>query len=288
MNRAKHKITIAAGTLFIGCLILLMAKMNSPFGGSFWLAFYGVLIGLLSLFAVLGIHLIQKEKRVLKILAFLPILMAFIGSVLLLVASWDYRLLLPMTSANPLSVELYQQDIDYLESILPSHPGYTNNIEGASGPIFRELKQASKSHDRDAFVFGVIRLIGLFQDGHSYVPPFQIYNQTRYLPLSGFYFEDGFYILSAANEYEALVNKQLLAINGVSIEDIFKEVLLHTGPENQWNAKSRLNFYLFSSNFLHSLGTLEDNRSAHIQYLDEAGIRQEISVHSEPFFNWLF
>lgn len=269
-------------------LLILFIKKNSPFGWVFWLGLYGFVISCILLITYVGLQLIHRRKRVLKFLAVLPFLCSLLLLLFLIFMSWDYRFLLPITTVQDLSLKEYKEDLYYFHSQLKSHPNYTSSIEAIVNQEIDKLHTKSRRLDRDELVKELMKLIGLFKDGHSFLLPFQVYNQSRYFPLTGYYFDDGFFILTTSDEYQELKHKKLLKVNGVNIDTLFHDIKKLVGAENEFNAKSRLNYYLFSENILRMLGIVHKNRPAIFTYLDDLGKVQELKVQSEPFANWIF
>ncbi len=275
-------------TLLVISLAVLFLKRTSPFGLVFWGAWYTGIVSICGLVLAVGVILIRKKTLFPKIVSLIPLFLGLVMLALFFMSIWDYRMIVPITSANDLSAVAYEDDIAYLKVKLRQHPAYTTQMEGMINQKLAKFDFEKDLVSRNEFVLTVTSLVGLFQDGHSFVPPIQVFNKARYLPLSGYYFGDGYYILDAADKYSVLKNTQLLAINGQSFEAVYAKLKAAFGPENEWNAKSRLNHYLFSANTLESLGILESDQCATISYRDHDGNEQEIKVSSEPFLNWFF
>lgn len=268
--------------------VILFLKRESPFGLIFFIALNLFILSLIGLLFFLGRHLYHKKSPLLKLISFIPFL--FSGMLLLtyILVTIDYRILLPITSANSLSPSELAQDLDFLKTTLRGHPAYDTHVDSIVSIKMNRLLLNTDLINRDQFITELMGIIGLFKDGHSYLPPIQVYNRSRYFPLVCHYFEDGLYILNASDAYSELKNKKLLKINSTAIDSIVANINELSGPENIWNAKSRLNLYLFSANTLKGLNIIPDDRQAIITFREKDGNETSVEISSAPFFNWLF
>ncbi|QSE98044.1 S41 family peptidase [Fulvivirga lutea] len=266
---------------FIISLLIILLKQSSPFGWIFSLAlnlFFACVVAFL-LFG--GLHLWYKNKVLSRIFSSLILAFALLIGAIQLLINIDYRLVLPLTSTD-MSQEDWQEDINFLQSKIVGHPAVKADVILPRKINYKNLEGLSD----DDKLLEIIRQVSVFKDGHSYVPPFQLYNQSQYLPLKGYYFDDGYYVLAAASEYQELVGKQILKIGGVSIEHIFNQVIEITGPENEYNAKYRFDFYLYNLNLLKSLKVVDGDKVP-IIYRDNEK-ENVVTVKGGSFINWLF
>lgn len=283
----KKGIAFLLGVLLLS-LLILFSKKGSPFGPLFntSLLLFAVSVG--GLFFVPGYALVKRAAKLHRIFGGLLVLAALLIVVSSLLAHWDYRILLPMTTFNELSSTEYKEDVAFFAATLQKHPAYKQVFDTVAIDDLNQLRLNAEKLSRIEYVKELMALVGKFRDGHSFVLPFQLFNRSRYLPLTGYYFEDGFFITTTSDEYEELKNKKLTKINQVDVELIVAKIEALSGPENEWNGKSRLNPYLFSMDVLSCLDIVEDEREALISYQDENGNEASVLLSSEPFINWFF
>ena len=283
----KRNVIALTIVLIVGWAFLV-TKLSSPFGLLFQLGYYFVAVSSIGLLICLGFYLFHKRSGYLRVLSFLTLITSTIFTIIFLVMAWDYRILLPITKSRTLTPEELTEDFDELKSIMKTHPGYTPEINSVL--LLGETKNVmmNPAVNRNNYIGKISSLLGMFHDGHSYVPTMQIYNKSRYLPLAGFLFEDGFIITRTSDEYETLKNKKLIAINGFPLTGVLEKIAKLTGPENLSNELSRINNYIFSANTLFSLGIIPTADEAALNFIDENGRSKTLSVASEPFINWVF
>ena len=277
----RHRIVQVSAVFFVVCVILVIAKTSSPFGVVFWTGFYLGLLFLIMLVVSLAVYLAGKTSLVLKILSIIPFLMALIMFVVFIMGANDYRSIIPFFISKDLSAMQLADDVDYLEEILHSHPAWTD-----SGKHILLTLRSKTEFTNDEFTMEVSKVIASFNDGHSFVPTTQLFNKSRFLPLAGFWFDEGFYITDAASEYAELINGKVISYNDVPISEIFERMQPFIGAENKWNLKSRASYYLFSTYSLRHAGIIE-GETVSIQF-EVDGSRKSIVVDSEPFANWFF
>ncbi len=272
-------------SIWLVSLFLLILKFSSPFGFWFDLGSYGFAICSAMLLLKVGIWL-WRRSIVLKIVAMIPSLIALIIVILTAIIAIDYRLLLPNVPASNLTKAEWETDLTFLRDKLKGHPGYNPQIDSLLNHKMSRLRANLNNFTNGEKLREIINLVGTYEDGHSFVTPFQAYTKSKYFPLKGYYFDDGYYVLHASSQYDRLVNKQITHINGKEIEAVINLIHEYSGPENPWNGKHRLDFYLHNSNFLESLGVI-DGETATYTYL-EGTTPKTIDVKPSSFLNWLF
>lgn len=273
-----------SATLVLSVFVVFI-KASSPFGWLFTNALNLSAISLVSIISLAGILFWKKKSYYRWFAPFLFALSLFIALVGVIMHV-DYRVLLPITQATSLSHGEWQEDVEFLRTKLETHPAYNDSLNTIISEQLNSFVSEIDITNRDQKLLQIIKLVAVFKDGHSFVPPFQVSNRSRYFPLNGFYFDDGYYVLAAATEYRTLVNKKVTKIGSEDIKGIFGQVEQIAGPENPWNAKYRFDFYVYSANLLQSLGII-DNDYLKVTYLD-ANEEREVYVKSAPFMNWMF
>ena len=285
---SSKKISALFIFFLISSIVILFLKRNSPFGLLFWLGFYLFLFTLFGLLFYMGLSLWKKKNYVSKTFAILFLSITGVALLITIIGSYDYRILLPMTTSNDLSKAEFEKDMQFFDSIVRTHPGFTKELDSLITTKSNSIYSRGYDQRREDMIREITTIIALFKDGHSFVPPFQVYNRSRYFPISGYQFNDGYYILETAQEYQSLINNKLLKINGVNIDEVLEQIDSYTGPENPYNAIARSNMFLFSASILLNLGIIENNKHCILTYKDEKGNEKNKKIKSSPFVNWAF
>ena len=274
---SRTRYSVFALALFIA-IIILAYKLKSPFGFIFWTGFYLFWLGLIGLISALALHLFSKRKFLTRGLSFLLGIVVIGLSSLVIIGTFDYRKILPLTTTN-LKFAQIEEDVAHFNQSYRQHPAIKDSIRISSIlPVKSDTDLLSHLHKTTAKL----------EDGHSYVTPFQFFDRSRYIPLQGHLFDDGFYILKTSSEYNSCKGLKLVEINGIPIQDVISIIRNRSGAENQWNAYSRLNFYLFSVSFLEYIGITDNNRDLIWTFENPDGELVKKNFHSEPFLNYLF
>ncbi len=281
-----NKITVISFGILIIAVIILSIKLSSPFGDLFWAGVYLFIIGLIGSLYEISLLLWKWNAFGKLISLFTFFLTALVLIISLLITTIDYRTLTPFQTARTLPSDEWNDDIDELHNNLKRHPGYHAKAATVDS-LIRNFKNVTTESDKDDKLLMIIQLLGTFNDGHTLVIPFQIFNKTRCLPIYGYYFEDGFYILKSASEYEELIGKKIQIIGNTPIDEVFEAVISAYGAENEWNARYRFPIYMVNINLLSSLGITDPEGPTTITYQDNDQLKT-IEVYSEPFFNWFY
>lgn len=280
MKRPKWLLTSA-----VACSIVLIAfKFSDPFGWPFFLGFFGFFFSAGFLLFLVALHLLLVRtwlKIVLGIMALLPGIVLIVAGVLFAI---DYRLLLPGFHSEDPTQEDWQADYLTLKEELLKHPAFRDSLDEtflADSTDFRQLGPPQS-------LVALMKLAGRLPDGHTYIHPLQPAVRSRYVPLVGYLFDDGYYILRAANRYEDLVGKKVISINGTPIKELVRRIMPLAGPENAWQGKFQLDLYIFSTTVLTGLGILASDDECNIEVEDGDGLVSIRMVGSVPFANWFF
>ncbi|RNC85702.1 MAG: hypothetical protein ED557_02715 [Balneola sp.] len=273
--------------LLIVSFSILIYCFPEPFGGLFRLGLAGLALGVIGGFWMTGAFL-WKKKLFSKIVASLLFLFSGLILVLTILITIDYRSLIPITPIAPLSASEWNEDLNYLKETIGTHPSYLPEINTELEKAFSVFEANLTNTSRDEKLLQLTSMVGLLEDGHSFIFPFQAFNQSAYLPLYGYYFGDGYFVLDAFSKYDDLIGKRIIEIEGIGIEKLFEEISESTGPENIWNAKYRFNFFINNVNLLSSLGILDqEKKEVKVTYLENEH-PVSILIKPEPFFTWGF
>jgi uncharacterized protein (TIGR03437 family) len=145
-----------------------------------------------------------------------------------------------------------QQDLNYIANTLPQldrnffyqlDPG---TYQQAVGALQARITTATDAE----FYVGLQQLVAMSNDPHTNLNLAYVYGL---LPLSLYWFEDGLFVTAAAPEYAKTIGTQLIAVNGMPIDQV-EQRLGTTFPyaNNQW-FHSQIPTYVTSSFMLQGL-----------------------------------
>lgn len=282
LETMKTLLLLLAGLVFSG--IWLFLKINDPFGAGFWIPLYSLLF--LTTFVLIWVarFFLIKRKLWLKLVAAIPMILAIGVGFLLLSLIIDYRWLLPGFRKRSPSAFEWTADYESLKMELSRHPAFKDSLDEAFLTDSVPFDRLSE----DESLIALMKLTAKLKDGHTYVHPLQPAIKARYLPLQGYWFDDGYFITRASTRYAHLIGHKVIAINNTPVEELLMNISPLTGSENPWQAKYKFDLYIFSANVLRGLKIIESSAEATIQTEDRSGIRTETKVISEPFFGWFF
>jgi len=98
----------------------------------------------------------------------------------------------------------------------------------------KRLKENIGAYPDHRIIVELMRLASSTGAGHSYViPPFNGVYQFHQLPIELYEFSDGIFIRKVKTGYESLLGKKVLAIEGLPIEEVIRQVSVVANPENK-------------------------------------------------------
>lgn len=152
--------------------------------------------------------------------------------------------------------EKWIEDIEFLkENLIKGHANIFSNITKEQ---FEENLEALKGIidelDYDDMKIELSKVVAAIGDAHTAVA-FPI---SRYLPVKFCIFEDGVYIVKVNPQYKDLLYKKVEAIEGVSIEEVLKELSYIISHENQYFLKAQSAKYLQAADVLYGLYICEN------------------------------
>jgi hypothetical protein len=273
-------ISLALGIVFVAAVAL---QISDPFGLKFWTPFYGLTFVLVLLLFIATRYLFFNRQVILKLISILPAIFCLLFFLIFIGLVFDYRWILPGYPVKNLTEQEWNEDVQFLETELKKHPAFKDSLTNT----FLSDNNLSASANQDERLISLMKYIGRFHDGHTLMHPLQPGLQACYFPLQGFWFDDGYFIVRAAKKYKELVGAQIISVNGKPIEELWKQVSILYGAENEWQRKSQFDLFVFSANVLHGLQVIPDVNHCRIEYKQD-GKSFSLDVTSEPFFAWMF
>lgn len=131
------------------------------------------------------------------------------------------------------------------------------------------------------------RSTAILRDNHFFFTAFAGYNAAlrvlRY-PLVFGWFADGVYLYQAHRDFEHALNKRVVAVNGVSIDDVFRDFSLFWSVENIYDARYQFTTHLNAVKVLQSLGITGDDE--HTTYTLMGSNNEEVSITVTESNRW--
>ena len=126
----------------------------------------------------------------------------------------------------------------------------------------------------------IMKVVGSVRDGHCLIVPLGEFSLNLWLPVRVYCFSDGCFIISASEQYQDLIGKELLSINGISISQI--ETLLNPfiPSDNDCGRKNSFPYYLANANFLKAVGIVKEDYQISLGTKDSVGEQQVFSVET--------
>lgn len=277
------KETLISFALGIVCFAAVVLQISDPFGLKFWAPFYGLTLVLVLLLFKATRCLFVRRQMILKLIGILPAILCLLFSLILITLIVDYRWILPGYPAKNLTEHEWNEDVQFLRAELKKHPAFNDSLTNT----FLTDKSLYASTNSDERLISLMKYIGRFHDGHTLMHPLQPGLRASYFPLQGFWFGDGYFIVRAANRYKGLIGAQIISVNGKPMEELWKQVSILYGAENEWQKKAQFDLFLFSANVLHGLKVIPGVDHCSIEYKQD-GKSASLEVTSEPFFAWMF
>jgi len=173
----------------------------------------------------------------------------------------------------------WEEDFEYLIEKLPeSHKNLYANISRSE---FRKkaesLKRRIPQLSRNEILVEISRLVASVGDAHTTIA----FKPSMAYPFSFRWFEDGIVNLMTVEKHSHTLNKKLVAINRVKIDEVvsaLSEVISH---ENRAWIKKMVPQYLVFTAYLDGLGIVEMNEPARFTFADKNG--DKLIVEAVPF-----
>ena len=122
--------------------------------------------------------------------------------------------------------------------------------------------------ERPAFQVELNRWLALLRDAHTFL----MLDDTSLYPFTLRYYEGRFYFRSLPNSVSDCTGKELIAINGRSIDSLIQELKVYVPSENQIKACITGSFFMNHKAFLNALG-IDTDRGVRFMFADGGEVR---------------
>lgn len=127
--------------------------------------------------------------------------------------------------------------------------------------------------ERPAFQVELNRWLALLQDAHTFV----VLDDTSLYPFTLRYYEGSFYFRSLPDSVPDCTGKELIAINGRSVDSLIQELMVYVPSENQVKACITGSFFMNHKAFLNALG-IDTDRDIRFMFADGGEVRLPSSL----------
>ena len=168
--------------------------------------------------------------------------------------------------------ERWQQDVDALtQQILEKHVNpFWIVSEGDFMAQAQELKAQAANLSDEEMLFGVMKLMGSVGDGHTYVTPEGIFEEAanKRFPVEITWFDNGLFVTRAAPETQEALGAQLIAVEGISIEEILARVepALTYDDGNPYGRRTEFEWFVARPLLLYAAGLIPDEAAGEFTF----------------------
>lgn len=179
--------------------------------------------------------------------------------------------------------EAQWQDLDYLEHYPRGYDrSYGFRARGKALDLIREGKERAGQMSPAEFEILVSRVVALGENGHSNVWSGPRSRRHPMLPVHGYWFDDGYYILRAHQDYANLLGAKITHLGGRPIAEVYELLRpLYGGEDTGFKAYS-LPFLLENTAILHELGILDDAENPTISVVLADGGETDVTLKALP------
>ena len=147
--------------------------------------------------------------------------------------------------------------------------------------FFREMRKVAAEAPGKSHFYVAVKLqqvMARMGDAHTLVNYHFHVDKSLIIPYESYWFEGGIYITQTDREYEALLGKKLIAINGFPLDliiDSLSTLLVHDNPSQ---IKYQIPRMLTWSQLLSHFG-FSDTETLSLQVLNKAGHEEKVAIH---------
>lgn len=174
--------------------------------------------------------------------------------------------------------EKWFQDITFLQKALPDK--HKNLFFKINKEDFHEQIETLKSDipnlNDDELTVTLSKIIASVGDAHTRVN----FDSNKIFPFGFFLFKEGIYCINTTEAYRNALNKRLIKVNGIDVEDVLIELNKIVPSENEWHFRSQVTKYLIIPQVLKGLHLLEGNEME-FTFADSKGELQIIKAIPE-------
>lgn len=180
---------------------------------------------------------------------------------------------------NTLTDKQKLEDIDYLYNMLKENQPHFNQKLFLNE--IKTVKENISDYNDLEFNYELARIIACAKDAHT-----KIYISSQeslsypIIPIWKVEEYNGWYIKGISSEYKNYAGKELLAINGHSIDEILKLIEPYVSTENKINVKNSLTELIQNAEFLKYIGIIKDTDTIPITLRNSNGTVKFVKINT--------
>ncbi|TYQ17047.1 UNVERIFIED_CONTAM: Periplasmic protease [Acetivibrio alkalicellulosi] len=175
----------------------------------------------------------------------------------------------------------WREDLDQLQLELPKR--HRNLFFHLDKRKFNEkienLKTKIDNYNVYEICASIAEIVASARDAHTSLAIPVI----NFIPIEWYYFNEGLYIIDAYYEYSNLVNKEVVFLNGISIEEVKKRVSCIISYENESYLKAQIPRYLKSAEVLKGIGIIDDVNEVKLTLKNHNNEFEEVRVKTYDY-----
>lgn len=175
------------------------------------------------------------------------------------------------------------QDLDYLEKYVRGYDrSYSTRARVEALDLIDARRNDVGSMTFAEFELAVSRVVALADNGHSNVWSHSRARRHPALPVHGYWFDDGYYIVGAAPAYAGLLGTRIVRIGTASITEVIAAFRDYYGGLDSGYYAYNMPLLIQNTDFLHALGFVGDPLNPEITVALADATESRISLKALP------
>jgi hypothetical protein len=186
------------------------------------------------------------------------------------------------TSAPPGTAAAWRADLAYLEGeIRRLHPRFRDSpLPAEFAKLRNDLDRRVAGMTSAGVVVELQRLLATLGDGHTLAWPFGMRTgQLRRLPLSLWWFDDGFSVVGSADP--ALLGARLLRIGRLEPDEAARRIEPYVSRDNPMQVRWATPLYLVLTDYLLAIGATSTREEAELVFRLGSGVTKTVTLRAE-------
>lgn len=163
----------------------------------------------------------------------------------------------------------WKEDLQYLENKLSKQ--FKNPNPDLPGVLFdglQKLKGQAGQLSNEKMAIELGKILATQQDGHTELDLMQTAVGFNRLPLIFYFFGKDLYIVNANTAHQNLLGQQVLAFEGMEIDELYQSLLPVMPADNKMETIHMGPIYMMAPRLLFELGLISDPNSVQLQLAD--------------------
>ena len=185
------------------------------------------------------------------------------------------------------SYEEWCNDADFLVQKYESiYPDFGNSTDSAGFyALLEDVKASFDPKNRDDNIIKLFKLHASLHDAHSIPMVFHPCFDLHSFPLRIHKFREGWFVTDVLDGYNDLVGMQVVAVQGVPIDDIFEHSDEIIASENLYGKLDRFEMFGIIAEWLKAEKIIPDIKSADFEFAGTDGNKVFRTIQSVPFMD---